>query len=51
MPNHIHLLVRPSGEETLAKMMQGITLCYSKYFNGEMGGPAALGMQILFHGY
>jgi len=42
MPNHIHLLVRPSGEETLAKMMQGITLCYSKYFNGENGRTGRL---------
>jgi putative transposase len=42
MPNHIHLLVRPSGEETLAKMMQGVTLCYSKYFNGENGRTGRL---------
>jgi putative transposase len=42
MPNHIHLLVRPSAEETLAKMMQGITLCYSKYFNGENGRTGRL---------
>ena len=27
MPNHIHLLVKPSEEEALAKMMQGVTLC------------------------
>ncbi len=37
MPNHVHLLVRPSGGETLAKMMQGVTLSYSKYFNKEQG--------------
>ena len=42
MPNHIHLLVRPSGEEALPKMMQGITLCYSKYFNGENGRTGRL---------
>ncbi|MFB3884221.1 MAG: transposase [Thermodesulfobacteriota bacterium] len=42
MPNHIHLLVRPSDEENLAKMMQGITLCYSKYFNGENGRTGRL---------
>ncbi len=35
MPNHIHLLVRPSEVGALPKMMQGITLCYSKYSNGE----------------
>jgi putative transposase len=37
MPNHIHFLVRPTDDEGLAKMMQGVTLCYSKYFNGENG--------------
>jgi putative transposase len=42
MPNHIHLLVRPSKEEALAKMMQAITLCYSKYFNGENGRTGRL---------
>jgi len=42
MPNHIHLLVRPSEVETLPKMMQGITLCYSKYFNGENGRTGRL---------
>jgi len=33
MPNHIHLLVKPLEEKTLPKMMQGITLCYTQYFN------------------
>jgi len=42
MPNHIHFLVRPSGDEGLAKMMQGVTLCYSKYFNGETGRTGRL---------
>jgi len=42
MPNHIHLLVRPSREESLAKMMQAVTLCYSKYFNGENGRTGRL---------
>jgi putative transposase len=42
MPNHIHLLVKPSEEEALPKMMQGITLCYSKYFNGENGRTGRL---------
>ena len=42
MPNHIHLLVRPSEVEALPKMMQGITLCYSKYFNGENGRTGRL---------
>jgi putative transposase len=42
MPNHLHLLVKPSGEEALPKMMQGITLCYSKYFNGENGRTGRL---------
>jgi putative transposase len=42
MPNHVHLLVRPSEEEALPKMMQGITLCYSKYFNEENGRTGRL---------
>jgi putative transposase len=42
MPNHIHLLVRPPGDEVLAKMMQGIALCYSKYFNGANGRTGRL---------
>jgi putative transposase len=42
MPNHIHFLVRPSHDEGLAKMMQGVTLCYSKYFNGENGRTGRL---------
>ena len=42
MPNHIHLLIRPAEVEALPKMMQGITLCYSKYFNGENGRTGRL---------
>jgi len=42
MPNHTHLLVRPSEVEALPKMMQGITLSYSKYFNGENGRTGRL---------
>lgn len=33
MPNHVHLLVRPSLEGYLQKMMQGITLCYTQHIN------------------
>ena len=33
MPNHVHLLVKPLGEDGLFKMMQGTTLCYTQYFN------------------
>jgi putative transposase len=36
------LLVKPSEEEALSKMMQGITLCYTKYFNGENGRTGRL---------
>lgn len=42
MPNHVHLLVTPSGEEALAKMMQGVTLCYTQYFNREKGRTGRL---------
>ena len=33
MGNHVHLLVRPKREESLYKMMQGLTLCYSQHIN------------------
>jgi putative transposase len=33
MSNHVHLLTRPKEEESLYKMMQGITLCYTQYIN------------------
>jgi len=42
MANHIHLLGTPSEVEALPKMMQGITLCYSKYFNEENGRTGRL---------
>ncbi len=42
MPNHIHLLIRPTEAESLPKMMQGLTLCYTKYFNGENGRTGRL---------
>ena len=33
MSNNVHLLAKPLGEDSLFKMMQGITLCYTQYFN------------------
>jgi putative transposase len=33
MNNHVHLLTRPKKEESLYKMMQGVTLCYTQYIN------------------
>ncbi len=33
MNNHVHLLARPKQEESLYKMMQGITLCYTQHIN------------------
>ncbi len=33
MSNHVHLLTRPDMEESLYKMMQGVTLCYTQYIN------------------
>jgi len=33
MKNHVHLLVRPKQKESLYKMMQGLTLCYTQYIN------------------
>ncbi len=42
MPNHVHLLVIPSTEKTLAKMMQGVTLCYTQHLNRENGRTGRL---------
>jgi len=33
MSNHIHLLTKPNSDESLYKMMQGLTLCYTQYIN------------------
>jgi putative transposase len=33
MDNHVHLLIRPQNKESLAKLMQGVTLSYTKYRN------------------
>ncbi len=33
MSNHVHLLVRPLEDRALPKMMQGVALCYTQYFN------------------
>ena len=33
MTNHIHLLVKPHQEDSLSKMMQGVSQGYSKYIN------------------
>ena len=33
MSNHVHLLTKPTKNESLYKMMQGITLCYTQYIN------------------
>lgn len=33
MSNHVHLLAKPKSEESLYKMMQGVTLCYTQYAN------------------
>ena len=33
MSNHVHLLVRPYADESLYKMMQGVTLCYTQHIN------------------
>jgi putative transposase len=35
MSNHVHLLTRPKNEESLYKMMQGVTLCYTQHINKE----------------
>lgn len=36
IPNHVHLLVRPSTAESLPKMMQGLNVCYQQHLNDTM---------------
>lgn len=31
--NHVHLPTKPQAEESLYKMMQGVTLCYTQHTN------------------
>lgn len=33
MSNHVHLLIKPASDESLCKMMQGLTFCYTQYVN------------------
>jgi len=47
MTNHVHLLTKPKSEESLYKMMQGLTLCYTQYSNRQEDGKA-MGKQISF---
>lgn len=37
MPNHVHLILEVNKPTELAKIMQGITLAYSKWFNKKYG--------------
>ena len=38
MPNHIHLMIEPTIEGTLPKIMMRLTLAYSSYFNRKYRG-------------
>ena len=42
MTTHAHLLVTPSSEVSLQKMMQGITLCYTQHINRKYGRTGRL---------
>jgi putative transposase len=42
MTNHVHLLAKPSSEESLQKMMQGVTLCYTQHINRKYGRTGRL---------
>lgn len=33
MPNHIHLLIEPSTQATISRIMQSLSIAYTKYFN------------------
>jgi putative transposase len=42
MSNHVHLLTRPESDESLFKVMQGLTLCYTQYINRIYGRTGRL---------
>ncbi len=42
MNNHVHLLTKPGSVESLYKMMQGLTLCYTQYINRTYGRSGRL---------
>ena len=42
MTNHCHILIRPSTESALYKMMQGVTLCYTQHVNRKYGRTGRL---------
>jgi REP-associated tyrosine transposase len=42
MTNHVHLLIKPKENESLYKMMQGVTLCYTQYVNRRYGRTGRL---------
>ncbi|MCL5023253.1 MAG: transposase [Nitrospirae bacterium] len=42
MTNNVHLLTKPGSEESLFKMMQGLTLCYTQYINRIFGRTGRL---------
>lgn len=37
MSNHVHMIIRPSAQATLAAIMQGISLKYSLYYKKKYG--------------
>lgn len=42
MTNHVHLLAKPYSGESLHKMMQGVTLCYTQHINRKYGRTGRL---------
>jgi REP-associated tyrosine transposase len=42
MSNHVHLLIRPTSEASLCKMMQGLSLCYTQHINRKYGRTGRL---------
>ncbi|MBI4685227.1 MAG: transposase [Nitrospirae bacterium] len=42
MSNHVHLIAKPQTEESLYKMMQGVTLCYTQHINRKLNRTGRL---------
>ena len=42
MPNHGHLILEPASGSTISKIMQSLTIAYTRWFHPGMGPPHAL---------
>lgn len=48
MPNHVHLLVKPTANKSLSILMQGVAQCYAQYLNKKNRRTGRLWEQRFF---